>query len=192
MFYLKMLCTFFKVGLFTVGGGYAMIPLIQEEIISNGWMNETELIDFIAISESTPGPFAINVATFIGNKTSDIFGAAVCTLGVMMPSIIIVLIIAHYYERFKRNKIISTILEGLRPAVVGLIASAAFSIGKTVFINGNASSFIDSLLNINSIKCIIIFIIILLLNKMAKNKLHPILVIIISGLMGIGMFGFFS
>ena len=94
MIYLKLFLSFFKIGLFTFGGGYAMIPLIQETVLNNNWMGLEKLIDFIAISESTPGPFAINMATFIGTTKGGFIGAVFSTLGVVLPSFIIILIVA--------------------------------------------------------------------------------------------------
>ena len=101
MIFLKLFLTFFKIGLFTFGGGYAMLPLIQEEVLSNGWMELSSLIDFIAVSESTPGPFAINIATYVGSQMGSdfgvigsIFGSFCATLGVVLPSFIIILIVA--------------------------------------------------------------------------------------------------
>ena len=108
MSFLWLFLTFFKIGAFTFGGGYAMLPFIQEEVLANGWMGSQEITDFIAVSESTPGPFAINMATFIGNSVGSqygvlggIFGAFCATLGVVLPSFIIILIVAKCYEKFK-------------------------------------------------------------------------------------------
>ena len=106
MIYLKLFLTFFKIGLFTFGGGYAMLPLIQAEVLENGWMTNTEIMNFVAISESTPGPFAINMATFVGTETGGIFGAFCSTLGVVMPSFIVILLVATFYEKFKKNKVV--------------------------------------------------------------------------------------
>ena len=103
MIYLDLFFTFFRIGLFTVGGGYAMLPLIQEAVLAKGWIENTQLINF---SESTPGPFAINISTYIGAEMSGILGAACATLGVVLPSFIIILIVAKYYEKFKTNKIV--------------------------------------------------------------------------------------
>lgn len=94
----QLFLTFFKIGAFTFGGGYAMLPFIQQEVLKNGWMNDKELIDFIAISESTPGPFAVNASTFVGMQTAGVFGAVCATLGVVLPSFIIILIVAKIFD----------------------------------------------------------------------------------------------
>ena len=91
MIYFDLFFTFLKIGLFTIGGGYAMLPMIREEVSSHGWLSQSELIDFIAVSESTPGPFAVNIATFVGTRTGGIFGGLCATLGVVLPSFVIIL-----------------------------------------------------------------------------------------------------
>ena len=99
----ELFFTFFKIGLFTFGGGYAMIPMIQDEIVTRGWMSMTQLVDFIAISESTPGPFAVNIATFVGESVSGFSGAFAATFGVILPSFIVILLVAKYFMTFKDN-----------------------------------------------------------------------------------------
>ena len=101
MIVLYLFLTFFKIGLFTIGGGYAMIPMIQQDILSHGWVSQSDLIDFIAISESTPGPFAINIATFVGMSKAGLIGAVSATLGVVLPSFLIILIIAKFFAHFQ-------------------------------------------------------------------------------------------
>ena len=130
---IELFFTFFKIGMFTIGGGYAMIPLIQQEIVDHGWMTFKETVDMIAVSEMTPGPFAINSATFVGVKTGGIIGAAVATLGVVLPSFIIVVLVAKYSTRFRNEPMVQSALYGLRPAVIGLIAASAFSIATASF-----------------------------------------------------------
>ena len=139
--------TFFKIGLFTIGGGYAMIPLIQRDVVNHGWMTLSELTDFIGIAESTPGPFAVNIATFVGMKQNHIIGAVCATLGVILPSFLIILFIAKWFMNFKTNKFVQASLSGLRPAVVGLIAAAVFSIGKEVFFNFSQVINLETFLN---------------------------------------------
>ena len=101
-----MFLTFFKIGLFTIGGGYAMIPLIQADVIKNNWLTMEALTDFIAIAESTPGPFAINIATFIGMNQYGILGAAITTLGIVLPSFLIILLVAKWFLNFKDNRFV--------------------------------------------------------------------------------------
>ena len=100
MIYLELLLTFLKIGAFTFGGGYAMLPLIQAEVKSHGWLDTAELVDFIAVSESTPGPFAVNISTFVGMRTAGIPGALCATFGVVLPSFLIIILVAKFYEKF--------------------------------------------------------------------------------------------
>lgn len=181
MIYLELFLTFFKIGAFTVGGGYAMLPFIQEEVVAHGWMELSKIVNFIAVSESTPGPFAINISTYVGSEVGGILGSVCATLGVVLPSFIIILIIARIYEKFKSSKLVSGIMSGLKPAVIGLIGSAVISIGKTVFIpNGaNLEIFTSSSLYVS-------LIIFALCAVLAFKKLHPILIILLSAVLGIG------
>jgi chromate transporter len=179
LIYLKLFLTFLKIGAFTFGGGYAMIPLIQSEVIANGWLTNEELINFIAVSESTPGPFAVNVSTYVGAETGGIFGAVCATLGVVLPSFVIILIVAKCFAAFQQSRIVKGMMNGLRPAVVGLISSAAVSIGKTVFIPDGS---VLSLISFTSLCGMIIFFIMLLLER---KKLHPILIIVLSASLGV-------
>lgn len=116
--------TFFKIGLFTFGGGYAMLPLIQDEVVRHGWLSIAELVDFVAVSESTPGPFAINISTYVGVETAGVLGALAATMGVVLPSFFVILAVARFYVRFKSSRAVSGVMYGLRAAVVGLLASA--------------------------------------------------------------------
>lgn len=188
MLFIELLWTFFKIGLFTFGGGYAMLPLIQEEVLAHGWMTEQQLIDFVAVSESTPGPFAINIATYIGTEAGTasggfwggLLGAACATLGVVLPSFVIILIIAKCFEKFKKNKIVAGCMTGLKPAVIGLIGAAALSMAQTVFFPGGYS--------LDVFKTIPFYISLALTAIMAFlsiKKVHPILVICASAVVGI-------
>lgn len=185
MNYLNLFFTFFKIGLFTFGGGYAMIPLIQSEVLEKGWLTSEQLINFIAVSESTPGPFAINIATFIGTTKGAFLGAVSATLGVVMPSFIIILIVAKCYEKFKTNRIVKGCMTGLKPAVAGLIGSALISLGKTVFFQSgiNLALFTDKNFYLS------LFIFLLSVFLVFKKKLHPIGIICISAVLGI-IFGY--
>ena len=174
----QLFYTFFKIGAFTFGGGYAMLPLIQAEVIKNGWISADEILNFIAVSESTPGPFAINIATYIGVTLSGIPGAFFATLGVVLPSFTIILIVAHFFEKFRQSKIVSGIMSGLKPAVIGLIASAVLSVGKTVL-------FPDGFENIFNITLLVSCLIAAISLVLAFKKLHPIYIIILSAGLGI-------
>ena len=133
MICLELFWTFFKVGLFTFGGGYAMLPLIQSEVLAHGWMDTREIVNFIAVSESTPGPFAVNISTYIGRVTAGLGGAVCATAGVVLPSFLVILAVSAFYERFRRSRAVEGAMTGLRPAVIGLIASALVSLGRAVF-----------------------------------------------------------
>lgn len=130
MTYLILFWTFFKIGLFTFGGGHAMIPMIMDEVVTKGWLSEAELKQLIAVSESTPGPFAINIATFVGSSTSQLnfLGALSATLGVVLPSFIIILIIAALLTNFTKYKAVRRVMSAIRPVVVGLIIAAGLNI----------------------------------------------------------------
>ena len=104
MIFLELFLTFFKIGLFTFGGGYAMLPFIQEAVVTNKWMPEEEIVNFIAVSESTPGPFAVNISTYVGAEMGGFLGSVCATLGVVLPSFIVILIVSRIYDAFKTNK----------------------------------------------------------------------------------------
>ncbi|WP_066504013.1 chromate transporter [Abyssisolibacter fermentans] len=174
---LNLFFTFFKIGAFSFGGGYAMIPIIKDEIISHGWMTLVDFFNIISITEMTPGPIAINTATYAGNVVGGFFGGLISTIGVILPSFIIVIAITFSYEKFKENKYSNMIFYGVRAVVVGMIASAGLFIAKTTLLDTTKSA-----ISIN-IHGIIIFIICLFL--LMKYKLHPILIICLSAFMGI-------
>lgn len=178
---IELFITFFLIGAFTFGGGYAMLPLIQQAVLEKGWLTDTQLVDFVAVAESTPGPFAVNIATYIGIQKAGILGAVFSTLGVVMPSFIIILIIATAFEKFKENKYVKGVMSGLKPAVIGLIGSAVLSIGKTAFLPGEGQAFSVAGLIVQ----VGIFAVASLL--MFGKKLHPIVVIAISALLGIAL-----
>ena len=171
---IKIFLSFFKIGAFSFGGGYAMLPLIQREIVnSNKWITYKEFIDIIGISQMTPGPIAINSATFVGFKVSGILGSISATLGVVSFSFILVSIANHYIIKFKESYIMKAALTGMRPALIGLIISVFLSLGKESY---------------KDIKSVVIGIIILVL--LLTGKLHPIIIILISGVLGILFYGF--
>ena len=128
--------TFFKIGIFTLGGGYAMIPLIEEEVVNrHKWVSKDEMLDLIAIAQSCPGVFAINIAIFIGYKLNKTRGAICSTLGTALPSFLIILLIAIFFHQFEDNKIVAAMFKGIRPAVVALIAVPTFNMAKRAQLN---------------------------------------------------------
>ena len=133
MILLQLFLTFFKIGLFTFGGGYAMLPLIQAEVLEKGWLPLESMVNFIAVSESTPGPFAVNIATYVGMETAGWPGAACATLGVVLPSFLVMLLVARGFAAWKGSRVVRGVMAGLRPAVVGLIAAALVSLAGAVF-----------------------------------------------------------
>ena len=135
MIYLELFWTFLTIGTFTFGGGYAMLPLIQEQVAAR-WgdiITNESMVNFIAVSESTPGPFAVNMATYIGAEMGGVFGSVCATLGVVLPSFVVILIVAKCYDKFRESRIIKGCMTGLKPAVVGLIGGAILSVALTVF-----------------------------------------------------------
>ena len=177
---LDLFLMFFKIGAFTFGGGYAMLPLIQEEVASRGLMSVEELVSFVAISESTPGPFAINIATYVGMHHAGIWGSVFATLGVVMPSFIIILIVAHFFEKFKTNRIVKGLMSGLRPAVVGLLAAAVVIMGRSVFFRNGW---------VFDLKLLLAACIFALTLYLSQKKKHPILLIVLAAALGMaGMY----
>ena len=158
MIYLELFFTFLKIGAFTFGGGYAMLPLIQSEVEAKGWMTNEELINFIAVSESTPGPFAVNISTYVGAETGGIVGSACATLGVVLPSF----------------------MTGLKPAVIGLIGAAVLSTGQTVFFPEGMGW--QVMMGASFLSSAVIFAVMLVL---ALKKVNPILIIVLSAGLGV-------
>ncbi|MBQ7511753.1 MAG: chromate transporter [Prevotella sp.] len=128
--------TFFRIGLFTLGGGYAMIPLIEEEVVNkHRWVSKEEMLDLIAIAQSCPGVFAINIAIFIGYKLNKVRGAIATAAGTALPSFLIILVIAMFFHQFEDNKVVAALFRGIRPAVVALIAVPTFNLAKQAKLN---------------------------------------------------------
>lgn len=135
-FYIQAFSTFFRIGLFTIGGGYAMVPLIEEEIVNRKkWLSQDDFIDLLAVSQSVPGVFAVNISIFIGYKLKKFPGALALSLGAILPSFLIILAIALFFHRFKEYEAVENIFKGIRPAVVALIAAPTFNLAKSAKIN---------------------------------------------------------
>jgi chromate transporter len=135
-FYIQAFSTFFKIGLFTIGGGYAMVPLIEEEVVNRKkWLSQEDFIDLLALSQSAPGVFAVNISIFIGYKLRKFPGALALALGAILPSFLIILGIALFFQQFKEYEAVENIFKGIRPAVVALIAAPTFTLAKSAKIN---------------------------------------------------------
>lgn len=166
---MSLFLAFFKIGLFSFGGGYAMLPFMQEQTIDvHGWLTTSEFLDILGIAQITPGPISINTATFVGYDIAGVLGALTATFAVVLPSFIIVLTISFFFEKFQDSKIIQNVFQGLRPIVLGLVASAAVDIGRDVFIDFKA-----------------VFISILIFVLITFRKMNTITLIILAGLMGV-------
>ena len=184
MIYLILFLEFFKVGLFTIGGGLAALPFLYELADKYTWLTKSMIADMIAISQSTPGPIGINMATYAGFKAGGILGGIIATFAIVLPSFIIILIVANFLNKFKSSKLVEGGFKGLRPAVTGLIAVAWFEVIKISIINVNKFLQTNNLLDIViNFKPLILFIIIFILTK--KFDKHPIVFIGLGALAGI-------
>ena len=179
--YLLLFLEFFKMGALTFGGGYAMIPFVEETVLSHNWMSTRELVDFIAVSESTPGAFAVNISTYIGSEVGGLFGAFVATLGLVLPPFIIILLIAKVYEKFKESTVVQGAMLGLKSTVVGLIGATVLSVGMEIFFSQGINLEVFSTVNFYVTLGIFALSLFLLLYK----KLNPILIIVLSAGVGI-------
>lgn len=204
MAYLQLFWEYFKIGLFTIGGGYAMIPMTQQVVLKHGWLKVEELDNFIGVAESTPGPFAINLATFVGMNVGattglgiwgSFLGALISTVAVVLPSIIIIIVVTKLFARFKHSFAVQGVLYGIKPVVVGLILTAAAGmVVKVVFPNLQlAAPTIDGFGQFNWVS-LIIFATFFTLSKVKikGKKIHPIFLIILSAVVGIVIFGVFD
>ena len=187
MIFLELFYVFFCIGAFTFGGGYAMLPLMQQQVFARNWATEEELIHVIAVSESTPGPFAVNMATYIGAEMGGVLGSACATLGVVLPSFVVILIVAKCYDKFRQSRIVKGCMSGLKPAVVGLIANAFLNVLVTIFCP-NGFGF-ELFAQVRTYVYLGIFGVMLFLGF---KKVHPILIICLSAVIGIavGYLGF--
>ncbi len=188
MIYLKLLFSFIKIGLFSFGGGYAMIPLIQREIEMHGWISPSEFVDIIAIAEMTPGPIAINSATYVGYKAAGLFGSVMATIGVALPSLIIILLVSNFFFKFQKKPVNIMIFYGIRPVITGLIAAAGVFVAETSIFK-KAISIEDFNYLFNKPSSFFDFggIVILVASLVAlvRFKVHPILTIAGAGVAGI-------
>lgn len=189
MIFFELFYTFFLIGLFTFGGGYAMIPMIQEQVVGKGWITGESLTDFIAISEVTPGPFALNISTFVGNVVGGPFGAICATIGVILPSLIIIIIIAMIMKKFITNKYVKGALSGVKPIVLALILSTALLLFiKVIFFKGQSLQS-EFTFDRKSLTLFITLLIFLGVHKVVtKKSVTPLKLLGLSALMGLIIF----
>ena len=175
MILLQLFWSFLKIGAFSIGGGYAAMPLIQEQVVRNNpWLSMQEFTDLVTIAEMTPGPIAINAATFVGNRVAGFPGALVATFGCIFPSLIIVSLLSLIYSRYKKLSLLQSILAGLRPAVVALIASAGVSILLETLFDGGEIQIVHVQWAGAALFCAAFFL-------LRKWKWNPILVMLLCG-----------
>ena len=191
MIYLDLFWTFFKIGLFTIGGGQAMIPMIMTNVVDKGWMPYESLVDFIAISESTPGPFAINIATYTGIETAGICGAMCATLGVVLPSVIIILLIAKIFTQFMKKRAVKEVFLGVGATVTGLLASVWLSLFLTIIFGISIANYSVVGNFAPDWMSLVIFGVVFPISfvKIKGKKFPPILIVVICALLGLLVFG---
>ena len=183
--YLSLFLTFLKIGAVSFGGGYGMISLISEEVVSHGWLTESEFMNFIAVAESTPGPIAVNMATFIGSSQAGLFGSILATLGVVLPSFIIILVVSAVFANLLKFAGVQWALKGVKAVVAGLITATGLTmmlsciLGTKTIKNPIAFDY----------KALVIFGLVVIIafsyNKLFKKKISPIVLILISAILGI-------
>ncbi len=187
MIELLLFWEFLKVGLFSVGGGMATLPFLYDLSDSTGWFTHAQLADMLAVSESTPGPVGINMATYVGYTVGGFGGALLATLGVILPGTVIVLIIASMLDKFRGNKYVDAAFYGLRPASTGLIAAAGVSVVSIALLNTSLYAATGNLLDLISVKAVILAAVLWVLTNLVKptKKLHPVVFIAASAVVGI-------
>ena len=177
MIWLRLFTVFSRIGLFTIGGGYALLPLIQGEVVSRGWLTNSEYADVLAISEVTPGPLSINTATFVGYRIAGIPGALLATFSLVLPSFIIILILGRIINRYRNDERVLRVFAGVRPAVAGTVGAAAVLLGRTILFPTGPPQW--SLIDWRFI-VIAGFTVVLLF-----KKIHPIMGLVLAGVAGL-------
>ena len=183
MMLLRLYFEFFKTGLFAVGGGLATIPFLREISVNTGWFTDTDLTTMIAVSESTPGPIGVNMATYVGFQSAGVLGSVLATLGLITPSIIIILIIAGFLNKFRQSKAVDAVFKGLRPASTALIAAAGVSVALSVFVQ--IGGIMEHTFSVKWISVALAVAVFFAMRWKPLKKLHPIAFIGISALLGV-------
>lgn len=191
MIYLQLFFEFFKTGLFAVGGGLATLPFLYNMADKTHWFTSDQLSNMIAISQSTPGPMGINMGTYVGFESAGVLGGIIATLGIITPSIIIIIIISHFLKSFRENKYVDSAFYGLRPASTGLIAAAGMTVVKITLLQTDLFKSTGKIMDLFNWKSLILVVILYILTNNIKQtkKLHPVIFIAASAVVGI-LFGF--
>ena len=187
MILLRLFWEFFKTGLFAVGGGMATLPFLYDMSARTGWFTQARLADMIAVSESTPGPIGVNMATYVGFETAGIPGAVVATLGLICPSIIIILLLARVLKQFRESKTVDAVFYGLRPCSIALIAAAGLLVARVTFLNQDALAAGFNPAELLRWKELLLAAVLLVLTRFVEplKKLHPVVFIALSAAVGI-------
>ena len=191
MIYLQLFFEFFKTGLFAVGGGMATLPFLYDMAEKTNWFTSGQLADMIAVSESTPGPIGVNMATYVGFTTAGFWGGLIATLALVTPSVIIIVIISYFLKAFRENKYVDAAFYGLRPESTGLIAAAGMTVVTITLLQVDLFKNSGSIMDLFNWKSLILAVIIYILSNNIKQtkKLHPVFFIVGSAIIGI-LFGF--
>ena len=191
MIYLQLFFEFFKTGLFAVGGGMATLPFLYDMAEKTNWFTSGQLADMIAVSESTPGPIGVNMATYVGFTTAGFWGGLIATLALVTPSVIIIVIISYFLKAFRENKYVDAAFYGLRPASTGLIAAAGMTVVTITLLQMDLFKNSGGIMDLFNWKSLILAVIIYILSNNIKQtkKLHPVFFIVGSAIIGI-LFGF--
>ena len=189
MILLKLFLTFLKIGAVSFGGGYGMISLIRDDCLKNGWLTEEELLNFIAVAESTPGPIAVNMATFVGSSQAGIGGALLATLGVVLPSFLIILLVASVFTRLLKYAGVKAVISGIKPAIVGLILATAVTMSVSLVFGVKTIHGTPSF----DYKALAVLVLVAAASfvyaRVRKKTISPILLIIVSGVLGVLLYG---
>lgn len=183
MIYLQLFWEFAKIGLFAVGGGMATLPFLERLSERTGWFDASLISDMVAISESTPGPIGINMATYVGCDVAGVFGGIVATMGVVVPALIVVIIVSKYLEKFRSNAVVDNAFYGLRPAVTALIAAAGIGVAEVAVFNTALYAQTGLLTDLCDLRKLVYFIAVFF--AIRKIDVHPVVFIGISALVGL-------
>ncbi len=190
MIYLDLFLTFLKIGAVSFGGGLSMIALIREDCLRYGWLTEEGLLNFVAVAESTPGPVAVNIATFVGSSQGGFWGALLATLGVVLPSFIIIVLIASLMNKLLKYAGVKAVINGFRPAVVGMILATVLTLFLSQFLSVVT---VSSSISVDFRGLIVLGLMILITfihKKIKKKAISPFLIILIAGILGVFVYGF--